>query len=168
AAASATAQATATAAASATAQATATAAASATAVPPRVAATVVRVPDGSTLDVRIEGVRVAVAYLGAKAPSMNTLCGAEAHARNRDLAGTAVFLEADARYELDDRGFRLFYAYRPDGLFIDGTLVQEGLARAVRLDGRHGALLAALEAEAQAAKRGCLWSTETIPGGAQP
>ena len=58
---------------------------------------------------------------------------------------------------------RLYYADTADGTTIDATLVREGLARAVRIHGRYGAYLAALQAEAAAAGRGCLWTRARAP-----
>lgn len=120
--------------------------------------------DGSSLDVHIAGVRAAVAYLGAEAPLPTHRCGQAALDRNRELVGTRVVLEADPAYEFDARGQRLYYAFTPDGVFIDAALVAEGLAQAVRTDAGRGAHLAALEEEARAAGRGCLWLT---PGASQ-
>lgn len=140
--------------------ATPTAAASPTATPAPVLveAAVNRVIDGDSLDAQLLGNRTAVGYLGADAPPSNQPCGPEALARNRELAGARVLLEEDPAYRVDALGRRLYYAYTPEGLFIDAVLVREGLAGAARLDARYGASLAALEADARAAGRGCLWS----------
>jgi endonuclease YncB( thermonuclease family) len=126
---------------------------------PRLEAPVARAWDGTSLDAHVAGQRTAVGYLGAEAPAPNQPCGAEALARNRELAGGRVLLEADAAYDLDARGRRLFYAYTEDGRSIEEILIREGLARAVRTDGAHGADLQAAEAETEAAGRGCLWQS---------
>jgi micrococcal nuclease len=118
-----------------------------------------RVIDGSTLDAQIVGVRTPVGYLGVETPSLNQPCGREAFDRNRELAAGGVLLEPDPAYELDGLSRRLYYAYTADGTSIDETLIREGLARAVRTDAAHGDTLVALEAEAQAAGRGCLWAS---------
>jgi endonuclease YncB( thermonuclease family) len=123
-----------------------------------VEASVTRVIDASTLEVRVTGNRTGVGYLGVWTPAITQRCGAEAEARNRELTDMQVLLEEDGRYQIDGAGRRLYYAYTPGGLSIDATLVHEGLALAVRTDARHGATLAALQAEAEAAARGCLWS----------
>jgi endonuclease YncB( thermonuclease family) len=121
-------------------------------------AVVSRVIDGSTLDAQVNGQRTPVGYLGAETPPANTPCGMAALARNRELAGATVLLKADLAYDRDRMGRSLYYAYTPDGVWIDQVLVGEGLAHAVRLDGTGGADLAAAEAEARSAGRGCLWS----------
>jgi hypothetical protein len=64
----------------------------------------------------------------------------------------------------------LYYAFTPDGWFIDLILVQEGLGRAVRTDGRYGAVLAAAEDDAQMSGTGCLWAPlpPALTAGDQP
>jgi endonuclease YncB( thermonuclease family) len=120
-------------------------------------ATVTRTIDGDSLDARVSDNRTAVGYLGAEAPPANQPCGQEALARNQELADSQVLLMQDPAYDLDERGRRLFYAYTADGRSIEELLIREGLARAVRLDGSRGPELAALQAEAESAGRGCLW-----------
>jgi endonuclease YncB( thermonuclease family) len=99
-----------------------------------------------------------VGYLGAETAAGNTPCGQVALERNRELAGGRVLLEADAAYEFDTIGRRLYYAFTPDGVSIDETLIREGLARAVRTDAGRGADLLTAQADAEAAGRGCLWA----------
>jgi endonuclease YncB( thermonuclease family) len=121
-------------------------------------ALVTRVVDASTLEARISGNRTGVGYLGVWTPAITERCGPEAEARSRELAGARVLLEDDPGYQIDGAGRRLYYAYTPEGTSIEAALVREGLALAVRPDARHGPALAALQAEAQAAARGCLWA----------
>ncbi|MGH2351682.1 MAG: thermonuclease family protein [Chloroflexota bacterium] len=121
-------------------------------------ARVTRAIDGNSLDAHVHGNRTAVGYLGVETPLRNQRCGPEALLRNRELAGGRVLLEPDPAYPFDDLGRRLYYAYTTDGVSIDETLIREGLGMAARTDARHGAYLAAVQAEAQAAGRGCLWS----------
>lgn len=120
-------------------------------------ATVTRTIDGDSLDARVFNNRTAVGYLGAETPSANQACGQRALARNQELADSRVLLLQDPTYDVDERGRRLFYAFTADGQSIEEILIREGLARAVRLDARRGAALAALQAEAESAGRGCLW-----------
>jgi endonuclease YncB( thermonuclease family) len=124
-------------------------------------ATVTRVIDGNSLDAHVHGRRTAVGYLGVWTPAVTEPCGPEALARNRELAGTRVLLEADPTYEFGELGKRLYYAYTPDGRWIDETLVREGLGRAVRTDARHGAYLAIVQAAAETVGFGCLWEGPT-------
>jgi endonuclease YncB( thermonuclease family) len=121
-------------------------------------ATVTRAIDGSSLDAHVLGARTALGYVGADVLPPNEPCGREALERNRELAGSQVLLEDDPLYQFDDRGRRLYYAFTPDGRSIEGVLIREGLARAARTDGSHGAEFLALELEAKAAGQGCLWN----------
>ena len=64
----------------------------------------------------------------------------------------------------DDRGRRLFLAKDASGRLVNEALVRAGLARALP-EGESAALLAAAQAEASSARRGCLWGG---PSGAPP
>ena len=122
-------------------------------------ATVNQVIDGMTLDAQVDGNRTPVGYLGVETPAPNQRCGREALERNLQLASTGhIVLATDTAYTFDDKHRKLFYAYTPDGISIEETLISEGLAVAVRTDAAHGADLAALQAAAQANAQGCLWS----------
>lgn len=122
-------------------------------------ATVTRAIDGMSLDAHVFGRRTAVGYLGAETLPANQPCGQQALARNRELTTSRVLLMEDPAYQFDEYGRRLFYAFTPDGQSIDEILIREGLARAVRTDASHGPELAAAQAEAEAAGRGCLWGS---------
>jgi endonuclease YncB( thermonuclease family) len=125
---------------------------------PLVDATINRVITGDTLDAQIDGIRTPVGYLGAEAPLPNQACGQEAFARNLELAGEHVLLQADPGFTgLDVRRRQLFYAYTLDGVSIDETLVYEGLARAPSVESVRRFWLAELEADARENGRGCLW-----------
>ena len=126
-----------------------------------VEARVGRAIDGSSLDVHVNGQRVAVAYLGARAPGPSQTCGQAALLRNRELAGRHVRLVEDPSAPVDATGRRLFYAYAADGTSIDAALIREGLAWAAHPDSPRGGELAALQAEAEADGRGCLWDGST-------
>ena len=125
--------------------------------PPRVEAMVMRVIDGNSLDAHVSGNRTAVGYVGVETPAANQPCGREALARNRELVGARVLLEEDPGYQFDQAGRRLYHTYTLEGQLVDEVLVREGLAWAVRTDARHGAYLAALQAETEATGVGCLW-----------
>jgi len=128
-------------------------------------ADVTRVIDGSTLDAQVNGIRVAVGYLGIETMEANQPCGQAALQRNRELASDHVLLMSDPLYDFDPLGRRLYYAFTLEGVSIDEVLVREGLAHAVRTDAVEGNTLAAAEAEAAAAGRGCLWDGGAAPTG---
>jgi endonuclease YncB( thermonuclease family) len=117
---------------------------------------VARIIDGDTLDIRSAQTELRVRVFGIDAPEAGERCAAEAASRLAELAAAAVRLRPDTR--LQDRfGRELRYLYTPDGFSIDATLVAEGLATAWREDGALRDGLVALEQEARAAGRGCLW-----------
>jgi micrococcal nuclease len=119
-------------------------------------ATVVRVIDGGTIDVTIDGEERRVRYYGVEAPENGEKCFEESKARNTELLGATVRLEPDAR-DQDEHGRLLRYVFTDDGLSIEAVLVGEGLAEAQRDDGTYRARFTALENEAREANVGCLW-----------
>jgi len=120
-------------------------------------ATVENVIDGDTIDVLIGGERQRVRYYGIDAPEEGEECYEEATERNRQLLGTTVRLEPDARNE--DKYARLLrYVFTNDGTSVDAALVSEGLAKAWREDGRYLARLTTLEIYAHEHGIGCLWN----------
>ena len=128
-----------------------------------VAAKVVRVVDGDTIRVEIDGQEYRVRYIGIDAPETNDArqgvqCfGQEATERNRELVeGKTVGLEVDVS-ETDVFGRLLRYVW-VEGEMVNATLVEEGYASASTYppDVKHAALFASLQAEAREAGRG-LW-----------
>jgi micrococcal nuclease len=119
-------------------------------------ARVVTVIDGDTIDVLIDGEPQRVRYYGIDAPEEGEKCYEEATERNRELVGTTVRLEPDAR-DKDEYGRLLRYVFTNEGVSVDATLVSEGLARAWRQDGRYATRLIILETDAQQDGTGCLW-----------
>jgi endonuclease YncB( thermonuclease family) len=119
-------------------------------------ARVEEVIDGDTIDVNLNGRRVRIRYYGIDTPERGDRCYREAVDRNEQLVGDRVLLLPDAR-DTDPNGRSLRYVFRPDGVSIDATLVAEGFANAWREDGRYRSDIIALEREAQAEGRGCLW-----------
>jgi len=119
-------------------------------------ATVLRVVDGDTIDVEINGERQRVRYIGMNTPERNEPCFDEATQANVDLAlGKAVHLVSDVS-ETDRYGRLLRYVYVGD-VFVNLELVAQGYAEAVlyRPDDRHYELFSELEAEATQAGLGC-------------
>jgi micrococcal nuclease len=131
--------------------------------PGAVAAQVVRVVDGDTIIVRLQGRDYRVRYIGINTPESadprrEVQCfGREAAARNRELVeGKTVWLERDVS-ETDQYGRLLRYVF-VEGRMVNAELVREGYARAVTFppDVRYAELFRALEREAREARRG-LW-----------
>ena len=116
--------------------------------------TVVRVVDGDTFDLE-EGVRVRLA--GAEAPEYPEGClSAKAKERLEELIlGKEVGVEV---IEEDSFGRKVGFVME-DGLLIDKTMVEEGLARAESgEEPRYGADLLSAEDSAKKAERG-IWSS---------
>lgn len=129
----------------------------------RTPAAVVRVVDGDTIRVRLDGREVTVRYIGIDTPETVDprrpveRFGREASERNRELVeGRSVRLEKDVS-ETDRFGRLLRYVYVGDRM-VNAVLVEEGLASAAAFppDVKHQELFTRLEREARTAKRG-LW-----------
>jgi glucose/arabinose dehydrogenase len=121
----------------------------------------VRVIDGDTIEVDLEGSRVGVGLIGIAAPQGNTACGMKATDLLQSLVAEGVRLEEDPNISFDGRDRRMYYAIMPDGRSVAEELVKAGVARA-NGRGREAEKLAALQTEASLAQTGCLW------GGAEP
>ncbi len=117
---------------------------------------VVRVIDGDTIDVEIDGQVVRVRYLGMNTTERGETCYQEATDANAELvSGQIVTLEADQ--EREDRYDRwLRYIYVGDTL-VNAELVRQGWAEAVMYEpnDRYWDELIALEQAAESAGRGC-------------
>jgi micrococcal nuclease len=119
-------------------------------------ATVVRIIDGDTIDVTIDGQERRVRYYGIEAPDPGKKCSEEAKARNSELLGISVRLESDAR-DQDEQGRLLRYVFNDDGLSIEAVLISEGLAKAQREDGKYRVRFTTMETDAREGNIGCLW-----------
>jgi len=100
-----------------------------------VAAQVVNVVDGDTIDVAINGRTVRIRYIGIDTPETVDPSrpvqpfGKEASARNRELvAGKVVYLEKDVS-ETDRFGRLLRYVWLDADTMVNAVLVAEGLAQ---------------------------------------
>jgi micrococcal nuclease len=137
-----------------------------TAAGPERIARVVRVVDGDTIVVRLDGRDERVRYIGvdtpeSKRPGTPVQCFARAATRENErlVEGERVRLVRD-RQERDRFGRLLAYVYRArDGLFVNAELVRGGFARTLTIppDVRFARRFAALDAEARRAGRG-LWN----------
>ena len=121
---------------------------------------VVRVVDGDTIRVRLDGREAAVRYIGIATPEVGSRAepvGREATARNRELVeGKRVRLEKDVS-ETDRFGRLLRYVWLGDRM-VNAVLVEEGYANAVSHppDVKYQDLLRERQRAAREAKRG-LW-----------
>jgi micrococcal nuclease len=119
-------------------------------------ATVVRIVDGGTIDVTIDGEEYRVRYYGIEAPESGEKCFEEAKARNPELLGMTVRLESDAR-DQDEEGRLLRYVFNENGLSIEAVLISEGLANARPEDGKYRIRFTTMETDAREGNVGCLW-----------
>lgn len=112
--------------------------------------------DGDTMQVLIDRKLEVVRLYGVDTPEATEPCYIDATERNRDLIGGKVLLLPDAR-DRDEFNRLLRYVFKSDGTSVDATLVAEGYGDAWRQDGRYKEQIIALEDQARAEDRGCLW-----------
>ena len=100
-------------------------------------ANVVKVINGDTIDVEVDGVTMTVGYIGVEAPKLKSRLqraepfSEEAYERNRELVeGKTVYLEKDLM-QMDNEGRLLRYVYN-DETMINALLIREGLVKASR------------------------------------
>ncbi|MBI4246701.1 MAG: thermonuclease family protein [Candidatus Rokubacteria bacterium] len=138
------------------------------AAPARLEATVVRVVDGDTIQVRIGDRVEKVRYIGVNTPEVHHPTrgkepgGSEATEVNRALVqGQRVGLELDVR-ERDRYGRLLAYVWVGD-LMINAELVRRGYAQVMTVppNVRYQALFVELQREARGAGRG-LWARQGV------
>ena len=119
-------------------------------------ATVLRVVDGDTIDVEINGERQRVRYIGMNTPERNEPCFDEATQANVELVqGKVVRLVKDVS-ETDRYDRLLRYVYVGD-VFVNEEMVRLGYAEAVlyRPDDEHYGQFSALEAVVAGSGLGC-------------
>lgn len=125
-------------------------------------ATLVKVVDGDTIDVKLEnGAQERIRLIGIDTPERGETCFSEATDRLKALlAGEQVTLKKD-KSERDRYGRLLRYVCSADGIFTEGRLVREGLAVPYRYypDVYYADYLQELGAEATANATGCLFET---------
>jgi endonuclease YncB( thermonuclease family) len=120
------------------------------------AAHVVRIIDGDTFDVTIDGRLERIRVFGIDTPERGDRCFAEAATLLESLVEDEVRLRTDVR-TVDRSGRLLRYVYRPDGLSVDAMMLAGGGAYAWTRDGALRDELLALEAQARLDRTGCLW-----------
>lgn len=141
-------------------------------VPPSAeVADLVRIIDGDTIEVDINGVAYTVRYIGIDTPETKHPTrgvepyGPEASERNRQLLGSkTVYLEKDVS-ETDRYGRLLRYVY-VDDVMVNAILVQDGYAQVSTYppDVKHVDLFLKLQREAREKNRG-IWSAEAEGSG---
>ena len=119
-------------------------------------ARVLKIVDGDTLDVLLDGREERARVFGIDTPERGQPCFREASDRLEALAGSQVRLRPDARAR-DRYGRLLRYLYAPDGRSIDAAMIAGGFAHAWTDDGGLRDPLVALEARTAASRAGCLW-----------
>lgn len=134
-----------------------------TPMPGRIRAQVVKVIDGDSIEVEIEGQIFKVRYNGIDAPEVGQPCADEATAKNIELvSGQRVSLVKDVS-EVDKYGRLVRYVYVED-LFVNAEMVRQGYAVAFTYppDVAHADEFMILEAQAQQAGRGCWAPVATV------
>ncbi|GAB4573215.1 MAG: thermonuclease family protein [Anaerolineae bacterium] len=119
-------------------------------------AAVLTVIDGDTIDVRLNGERVRVRYIGVNTPERDEPCYEAATNANAELVeGRTVTLVRDVS-ETDRYGRLLRYVYVGD-VFVNEVLVRDGWAEAVVYppDTRHATAFRQLEDAARSGGLGC-------------
>lgn len=139
------------------------------------AATVVRVIDGDTVDVLLERGQERVRLIGIDTPeSAHPEIGMEPWGPEASNfasmllpPGTPVRLELDVQ-ERDPYGRLLAYLYLPDGRMMNEVMLQEGLAQLLTIppNVRYVGRFVAAQQQARAARKG-IWSDEPFAGTAQ-
>lgn len=134
---------------------------------------VVKVVDGDTIDVSLDGKTQRVRFLGMNTPETvdprkPVQCfGKEASDEAKSvLTGTTVRLEADkSQGDVDKYGRLLRYIFLPDGTNFNLFLVQQGFAYEYTYDWpyEYQATFKAAQADAETNKRG-LWADNTCAG----
>lgn len=120
-------------------------------LPEGVAAQVVRVIDGDTIEVMLEGRAYRVRYIGMDTPERGDWYYQEATAANALMvADQTVILVKDVS-ETDRFGRLLRYVYLQDGTFVNAELVRQGYAQVATYppDVAHQELFVALQREAR-------------------
>jgi endonuclease YncB( thermonuclease family) len=135
--------------------------------PSQFTASRVRVIEGDTLEVWIDGIRLAVGVVGIKAPPGNTPCGKQAIAAVTALLAGSTWFDIDIKTsKLDKRYRRLYRVTTSNGQSLAIELAREGLASPQQADAnaRDYPDIVAARTDAQSAQRGCLWAADAGSG----
>jgi endonuclease YncB( thermonuclease family) len=136
----------------------------------RTEAQVIRVVDGDTIEVSMDGQAFTVRYIGSDTPETVhpekpvEWMGPEASAANKELVGgKVVYLEKDIS-EIDHYDRLLRYVFLADGTFVNAELVRLGYAQVSTYppDVKYQDLLVQMQQEARDHERG-LWGLTPTP-----
>lgn len=135
-----------------------------------VAAKVLRVVDGDTIDVLLNNKETRIRYIGINTPETKRpgtpveYFGKEADQANRQLVeGKTVYLMFDVERQ-DKYGRTLAYVWLAPAVFVNAWLVEQGYAQAATYppNVRYADLFVRLQSEARLANRG-LWAKSASP-----
>ncbi len=115
----------------------------------------VRVIDGESIDVYVNGLRSAIRLAGIEAPPLRTACGQLAARGLQLLLAGGVDLEDDPLEAFDQRRRRAYH-FRKLGNIVALDLLRAGLVRTVGV-GRYRTEFRAAEQHARTFRRGCVW-----------
>lgn len=130
-------------------------------------AQLVRVVDGDTIDVLVNGQPETVRYIGIDTPERNQPGYRAATEANRLLLGSGALYLVRDRTERDRYDRLLRYVYNADGVFVDAEMVRQGWAQPVEYppDTLHAMEFRRLAQEAAEAGAG-FWSGSSAYDGA--
>lgn len=123
-------------------------------------ATVTKVVDGDTIDVRLNGKEEKVRLIGINAPETNECFGNESTERAIELLGLkSVSLEADPSQGERDKYRRLLRYVFVNGMSFEEIMIREGFAKeyTYRTAYKYQSLFKSAQSDAQNNKRG-LWA----------
>ncbi len=126
-------------------------------------ASVVRVIDGATIVVEVDGEIATVRYIGVVVPQIGDAMAGPAISANRQwVSGKDVVLERD-KTDTDESGNLLRYVY-VDGGMVNAALIRAGLAKAAGRDtnDRYYQQFIQIEAQAKADRLGIWASAATM------
>jgi len=127
----------------------------------------VRVLDGKSIETILDGAQIDIVIVGIDVSPGNSACGKEATRQLTALAQGGLILEEDSAIAYDAAYRRLYSARTHDGRVVAEELVKAGVAK-VNGVGEPRHQYDAAEADARAAKRGCLWNGGQATNAAAP
>jgi micrococcal nuclease len=126
-------------------------------------ATVLRVVDGDTIEVDIDGAVERLRYIGIDTPETNERCAGAATAVNEEVLGDGVVRLVPDEEDRDIYGRLLRYVYVGE-TFVNLELAERGVAVVMRIapNTRHADEFKEAVGAAEKAGVGCLWDAELL------